>query len=69
MKLPNGDQGEIPLQKLTNYCFNPEHSTGKHKARVFQSALGITRDNPHVLRYLIQRAAIEGEVIQQIPTA
>jgi hypothetical protein len=69
VKLPNGDQGEIPLQKLTNYCLNPEHSTGKHKARVFQSALGITRDNPHLLRYLIQRAAIEGEVIQQSPTA
>ena len=65
MKLPNGDQAEIPMQKLISYCLNPNHVSGKHKARVFASALAITADNAEVLQNLIQTAAIEGEVVQQ----
>ena len=65
MKLPNGNQAEISLQKLVGYCLNQEHSSGKRKARVFASVLGITANNAEVLRDLIQKAAIEGEVIQQ----
>ncbi|TAE82235.1 MAG: hypothetical protein EAZ83_13110, partial [Oscillatoriales cyanobacterium] len=65
MKLPNGDRAEVSLQKLVGYCLNPEHSHGKHKARVFASVLGITANNAEVLRELIQKAAIEGEVVQE----
>lgn len=68
MKLPNGENADIPMQKLIGYCLNPEHSSGKHKARVFASVLGITAENAERLRYLIQRAAIEGEVVQQDTT-
>lgn len=50
MKLPNGDRAEIPMQKLIGYCLNPEHPSGKHKARVFESALGITAEDVDVLR-------------------
>ncbi|MEA5471601.1 DUF6883 domain-containing protein [Spirulina sp. 06S082] len=65
MKLPNGDRAEISMQKLVGYCLNPKHSSGKHKARVFASVLGITAANAEELRALIQIAAIEGEVFQQ----
>jgi hypothetical protein len=68
MKLPNGDLAVIPIQKLTEYCLNPNHSKGKHKARVFQAVLNITADNADVLLALIQQAAIEGHVVQQDPT-
>jgi hypothetical protein len=64
MKLPNGDHAVIPMEKLTGYCLNPNHSSGKHKARVFASTLGITTKNANDLRELIALAAIEGEVIQ-----
>lgn len=64
MKLPNGDRAEVSLQKLVGYCLNPDHSRGKHKARVFASVLGITANNAEVLQELIQKAAIEGEVVQ-----
>lgn len=57
------------MQKLTGYCLNPEHHSGKHKARVFASVLGITVENAELLRGLIQTAAIEGEVVQQDTTA
>ena len=68
MKLPNGEQAEISMQKLIGYCLNPEHPSGKHKARVFASILGITLENADVLRELIQTAAVAGEVVQQSTT-
>lgn len=65
MKLPNGNKAEISRQKLVGYCLNPNHASGKHKAKVFASALGITVDNVEVLHKLIETAAIEGDVIQE----
>jgi hypothetical protein len=68
MKLPNGEQAEIAMEKLINYCLNPEHSSGKHKARVFKSRLGITQENAALLLSMIRLAAIEGKVVQQAQT-
>lgn len=68
MKLPNGDQADIPLEKLLGYCLNLNHQSGKHKARVFASALGITPENVDDLQQLIARAAVCGEVVQQNST-
>jgi hypothetical protein len=33
----------IDPEKIYGYCLNPEHPRGKHKAQMFQSALGMTR--------------------------
>jgi hypothetical protein len=65
MKLPNGDRAIVPLEKLLSYCLNPSHPSGKHKARMFASALRITAENVDDLQQLILRVAIEGEVVQQ----
>ena len=68
MKLPSGSRATIPMERLLGYCLNSEHPSGKHKARVFASALGITADNADDLRALIERAAVEGDVVQQTTT-
>lgn len=68
MILPNSDRAIIPREKLVSYCLNPDHPAGKHKARVFASALGITANNVEDLQVLVARAAIEGEVVQQSNT-
>lgn len=68
MKLPSGASAIIPMEKLVGYCLNLNHSSGKHKARVFASALGIKADNAEDLRQLIAQAAVEGEVVQQDST-
>ncbi|HEY9826810.1 MAG TPA: hypothetical protein V6D19_15320 [Stenomitos sp.] len=65
MKLPNADRAVIAREKLISYCLNSEHPKGKHKARVFHSVLGITRENADDLYKLIQQAALSGEVVQQ----
>jgi hypothetical protein len=69
MKLPNGERAIIPLEKLTGYCLNPNHSKGKHKARVFKAVLNIDATNADVLYHLIQQAALAGEVVEQVLTA
>ena len=33
------------MAKLRDYSLDPVHSKGKHKARVFASALGLTRND------------------------
>ncbi|MEH2301903.1 MAG: DUF6883 domain-containing protein [Nostoc sp.] len=56
MKLPNGEQAEISMQKLIGYCLNSEHPSGKHKARVFASILGITLEKPMFCKNLFKLA-------------
>ena len=54
--LPNVDQAEIPHDKLRDYCLNPQHPRGQHKARVFRSALGIGQQEWEYLRDQIAAA-------------
>jgi hypothetical protein len=57
MRLPGGDRAIVDRDKLTGYCLNPEHPRGKHKARVFASVLGFTRDTVDQLRGALLTAA------------
>ncbi len=68
MKWRNGHHAVVPIDKLLNYCLNTEHPSGKHKAKVFASALGVTTQNAEILRELAKRAAVEEEVVQQADT-
>ena len=43
--LPNGGHAVLDIRKLEDYCLNPTHPVGRHKARVFREALGIGRDD------------------------
>ncbi len=61
MKLPNGDRAVVDIAKLRDYCLSPEHPRGKHKARVFQEALGLTANDAETLRLKLLEAARTGE--------
>lgn len=50
MRVPNADRAVIDREKLSDYCLNREHQRGRHKARVFASALGLTIDDVEQLR-------------------
>jgi hypothetical protein len=39
--LPDVERAIVPRQKLEDYLLDSAHEDGRHKARVFQSALGI----------------------------
>jgi len=42
VQVPNAGRAIVNIRKLTDYCLSHEHPRGKHKARVFLSALGMT---------------------------
>lgn len=50
MKLPEYKSAHIDLRKLRDYCLNPYHPVGKHKAKVFRKKLGITKEDSGILR-------------------
>lgn len=65
MKLSNPGRAIIDRQKLSTYCLNPGHPDGQHKARVFQSALGISLDEVEELQVLLLQAI---RIYDAIPT-
>jgi hypothetical protein len=50
MKLPNAGRAIVEIAKLRDYSLDVVHKEGKHKARVFASALGLTRNDADWLR-------------------
>jgi hypothetical protein len=60
MKLPNGQNCDLGTN-LEDYSLNPLHREGRHKARVFDSVLGITQANAEVLRAAVLSAAVSSD--------
>jgi hypothetical protein len=59
-KLPNAESAVVELRKLHDYCLSEEHPRGKHKARVFASALGLAvQDAPELREALLWAARLE----------
>jgi hypothetical protein len=56
MKIPNAERAIVDIRKLRDYCLNPQHSTGKHKARLFTSLLGMTSNDAEGLRNALLEA-------------
>lgn len=61
MKLPGGAAAIVETSKLRGYCLNPRHPRGRHKARVFLSALGLEQGDADFLRTALMDAAREGD--------
>jgi hypothetical protein len=53
------------LRKLEDYCLNPSHFLGRHKARVFQDALGIGREDAAWLRDALIAAVSNTDATEQ----
>ena len=62
MKLPNGNAAIIEMTKIRDYCLNPAHPLGRHKARVFLSALGLTAADSVELSGVLKTDAKDGDV-------
>jgi hypothetical protein len=58
MKLPGAENAVVGTYKLHDYCLNPLHPSGRHKARVFASALGITQADTEFLNQQLLEAAL-----------
>ncbi|MEH2068584.1 MAG: DUF6883 domain-containing protein [Nostoc sp.] len=60
--MPNAENAVADIRKLRDYCLNPEHDEGKHKARLFSSILGMTADNAEELQQILLKVVKTHEV-------
>jgi len=51
----------VDIEKLRGYCLSLDHPRGRHKARVFASALGLTVEDAEELRDALLSAVRSGE--------
>ena len=54
--IPNAERAVVDVRKLHDYCLNPKHDDGKHKALLFFSILKMSADNAEELRGILLRA-------------
>jgi len=52
MLVPNAERAVVDIRKLRDYCLNPLHDEGKHKARLF-TAIGITANEAEELQRIL----------------
>jgi len=63
--LPFAERAQADDSKFLGYCLNTEHPYGKHKARVFRSALGITSSEWEILRDTVLSAVLLNSAIHE----
>ncbi|NKB66445.1 MAG: hypothetical protein GKR89_05250 [Candidatus Latescibacteria bacterium] len=57
MSLPHANNAVVDIRKLRHYCLDITHDEGKHKARVFLSALGLTVEDAEALQIRLLKIA------------
>ena len=60
-KLPNAETAIVEIDKLRHYCLSESHPVGKHKARAFRAALGLSDTDSDRLRNLILEGALQAD--------
>ncbi len=67
MFVPNAEKAVVDMRKLRDYCLDESHPIGKHKARLFASALSLTKTNADELRDILLSAVktTESELSRQ----
>ena len=63
MRMPNGDRAVVEDAKLLDYCLSMTHPRGRHKARVFAAALGITAAEVDHLKAGLVAAARDSDAV------
>jgi hypothetical protein len=69
MILPNADNAVVPIEKLKDYSLNTSHEVGKHKAKVFESALNLHSEDAQFLRTAIIENILVTDAIHFVTNA
>jgi len=62
--LPHGVEVILDIRKIEDYCLNPSHPRGRHKARVFRDSLDLQRSDASWLRDALLEAVRSGEAFE-----
>lgn len=66
MKLPGGEDAEVPREKVEGYLLSRTHPTGRFKARFFR---GVGFESVEQLETALRRVAESGTVSSEMQTA
>ena len=66
MKLPNGADAVVDIEKLRDYCLSRSHPLGRHKARVFEAALGLAAPDAFILQLALLQAASREDAVPSV---
>ncbi len=61
---PTFQQAILDVRKIEDYCLDPTHPRGRHKARVFREVLGIVQADAMWLREMLLSGATTATAIQ-----
>jgi hypothetical protein len=67
VKISNAHQAVVDLAKLESYALNPQHPDGRHKARVFAAALGLSLEDAPMLRATLLDIVQSHEAVERTP--
>src|SRR5690348_12402836 len=62
--LPNAESAILDIRKLEDYCLNPAHPRGRHKARVFAATIGVSRQDSEWLREVLMTGVKSGDATE-----
>ncbi|MGC2661406.1 MAG: DUF6883 domain-containing protein [Bryobacteraceae bacterium] len=54
------------MEKLRDYCLNPAHPRGRHKARVFASTLRLLQGHAEWLKAKLLEAALHSDQLMRL---
>jgi hypothetical protein len=63
-RLPNSETAILDIRKLANYCLDPQHPRGRHKARLFRESLGVSQNDSSWLRGVLLGALQNAEAVE-----
>jgi hypothetical protein len=63
-KVPNAESAILDIRKIAEYCLNPVHPRGRHKARVFRDALDLMQDDAGWLQAALLDGLRQGEATE-----
>jgi len=65
-RLPHSERAVLDVNKIEDYCLDPMHLHGRHKARVFRSALGLIRSDAAWLREALLQGVRDNEAVELV---
>ena len=63
-QVPNAAYAIFDIRKIADYCLSPVHARGRHKARVFRDALGLTRSDAEWLQTALLEGLQDGDALE-----
>jgi hypothetical protein len=64
MRLPHAGSAILDIRELAQYCLDPMHARGRHKARVFREALGVVTADADWLRRALLNSVLIADAVE-----